>query len=143
MWRSLLRLWLVSSLALSRKPKQTRGDPLMPRLKVSYLIAEITEEMGKGQIFEAPIVGSKDHVEGLCNWESGDITVNPAPSVVDTLIHELLHRRFPKWSEERVRVETWRIIRTLSAADVQALHNKYKRIAKRRRKPVRLRNAEV
>lgn len=115
----------------------------MPRLKVSYLLAEITEEMGKGQIFEAPIVGSKDHVEGLCNWESGDITVNPAPSVVDTLIHELLHRRFPKWSEERVRVETWRIIRTLSAADVQVLHHKYKRIAKRRRKPVRLRNAEV
>src|SRR5690349_19079070 len=115
----------------------------MPRPKVSSLIAAITEEMGKGQIFEAPIVGSKDHVEGLCNWESGDITVNPAPSVVDTLIHELLHRRFPKWSEERVRVETWRIIRTLSAADVQALPTKYKRIAKRRRKPVRLRNAEV
>lgn len=115
----------------------------MPRPKVSVLLAAITEEMGKGQIFEAPIVGSKDHVEGLCNWESGDITVNPAPSVVDTLIHELLHRRFPKWSEERVRMETWRVIRTLSARDVQDLHAKYKRIAKRRRKPVRLRHAEV
>ena len=69
----------------------------MPRPKVRDLLAAITVEFSKGRIFEAPIVGSKDHVEGLCNWESGEVTVNPSVSVVDTLVHELLHRRFPKW----------------------------------------------
>lgn len=110
----------------------------MPRPKVSTLLEAITDEFGKGRIFEAPIVGSKDHVEGLCNWESGDVTVNPSVSVVDTLVHELLHRRFPKWSEERVRVETWRVMKQFSPADVRAWYRKYKRAAKRRRGPVRL-----
>lgn len=115
----------------------------MARPKVSVLLEAITAELAKGQIFEAPIVGSKEHVEGLCNWESGEVTVNPAPSVVDTLIHELLHRCFPRWSEERVRLETWRVMKQLTPADVQVWYRKYKRHAKRKRGPVRLRNAEV
>lgn len=116
----------------------------MPRPKVTFLISEITDELGKGLIFEAPIVGSRtDHIEGLCNWESGEVTVNPSVSVVDTLVHELLHRRFPKWSEERVRMETWRVMSKLSPGDVQAWYRKYKRMAKRKRGPVRLRNAEI
>ena len=116
----------------------------MPRPKVSFLLAEITAELGNGLIFEAPIIGSKtDHIEGLCHWETQEVTVNPSVSIVDTLIHELLHRRFPKWSEERVRVETWRVMSKFSPADVQEWYRKYKRLAKRKRKPVRLRNAEV
>jgi hypothetical protein len=115
----------------------------MPRPKVAALLVAIEGEFEKGQIFEAPIVGSKDHIEGLCNWESGDVTVNPSVSVVDTLVHELLHRRFPRWSEERVRVETWRVMKQLSPDDVQHWYRKYKRSAKRRRGPVRLKNAEV
>lgn len=115
----------------------------MPRFTPARLLALVTAEMAKGRIYERPIVGSKSHVEGLCNWESGEISVNPAPSVADTLIHELLHRRFPRWSEERVREETWRVLSSMSPEDVQALHRDYKRIAKRQRKAVSLRNPEV
>ena len=114
----------------------------MARPKVAYLVSEITDELRKGLIFEAQIVGSKEHVEGLCRWDSGEITVNPSVSVVDTLIHELLHRRFPKWSEERVRCETWRVIRVMSAKDVAEWYRKYKRLAKRKTKPVRLRASD-
>lgn len=110
----------------------------MPRPKVSDLLAAITEELGKGLIFEAPIVGSKDHIEGLCNWETQEVTVNPSVSVVDTLVHELLHRRFPRWSEDRVRMETWRVMKQFTPADVQVWYRKYKRMAKRKRGPVRL-----
>lgn len=116
----------------------------MPRHSVKSLVNAVSEELRKGLIFEAPIVGSADHhIEGLCNWETQEVTVNPAPNVVDTLIHELLHRRFPKWSEERVRVETWRVMRQMSDTDVQAWYRKYKRLARRKTKPVRLRSAEV
>jgi hypothetical protein len=115
----------------------------MARPKTSVLLAAIAEEFQKGQIFEAPIVGSKEHIEGLCNFESGDVTVNPAPSVVDTLIHELLHRSYPRWSEDRIRRETWRVMKQLSPADVQVWYRKYKRRAKRKRGPVRLRHSEI
>lgn len=115
----------------------------MPRLTAARMLRVVLAEMAKGHIYERPIVGSKSHIEGLCNFESGEVSVNPAPSVVDTLIHELLHRRFPRWSETRVREETWRVMRKLSPDDVQALHRKYKRIVKRQRKPVSLKHPEV
>jgi hypothetical protein len=115
----------------------------MPRLTVDSLLICVMEEMAKGRIYERPIVGSKSHIEGLCNWESGEISVNPAPSVVDTLIHEVFHRRFPRWSENRVRHETWRVMKKMTPDDVQALHREYKRIVKRQRKAVSLRNPEV
>lgn len=115
----------------------------MPRRRVPDLVEAITDELGKGLIFEAPIVGSKDHIEGLCNWENGEVTVNPSVSVVDTLVHELLHRRFPKWSEDRVRAETWRVMKSFSAADVRAWYQKYKRFARRKSRPVRLKSADI
>jgi hypothetical protein len=115
----------------------------MPRPKVAYLVEEISTELRKGLIFEAQILGSKEHVEGLCRWDTQEITVNPSVSVVDTLIHELLHRRFPKWSEDRVRCETWRVIRQMTPKEIAAWYRKYKRLAKRKTKPVRLRSAEL
>lgn len=103
-------------------------------MTVTEMIAEIALELRKGQIYEAPVLGHpKSHYEGLCNWENGDITVNPSVSVVDTLIHELLHRRYPRWSEDRVRRETWRVMRRLSPDDVATWYRKYKRLARRRR----------
>ena len=115
----------------------------MSRRRVPELIAAISDELKNGLIFEAPIVGSSDHVEGLCNFETKEITVNPSPSVVDTLVHELLHRRFPTWSEDRVRCETWRVMKSLSPADVRLWYRKYQRLAKRKTTPVRLRRAEL
>lgn len=115
----------------------------MPRFTAARLLEAVTEEMAKGAIYERPIVGSKSHIEGLCNWESGEVSVNPAPSVVDTLIHELLHRRFPRWSEDRVRAETWRVLSSMTPEAVQVLHREYKRIVKRQRRPVSLKHPEV
>ncbi len=115
----------------------------MPRRSIKSLLADITEEFKKGRISEAQIVGSKYHVEGLCNFVSQEITVNPSASVVDTLVHELLHRRFPSWTEERVRIETGRVLYSMSHADVLAWYQKYKRLAKRKTKPVRLRNSDI
>jgi ethanolamine ammonia-lyase small subunit len=115
----------------------------MPRPTVTALLDAVSQELRRGQIYEAPIIGSDTHVEGLCNWETQEVTVNPAPNVVDTLIHELLHRRFPKWSEERVRHETWRVMKQMTPADVAIWYRKYKRLAKRKTKPVRLRSAEL
>ena len=115
---------------------------MMPRPTVTFLVESITDELRKGLIFEAQIVGSNEHVEGLCRWDTQEIMVNPSVSVVDTLVHELLHRRFPKWSEDRVRAETWRVIRRMTTKDMADWYRKYKRLAKRKTKPVRLRASD-
>lgn len=106
----------------------------MPRVPVEKLRKSVSDELRKGLIFEAPIFGANnEHIEGLCNWETQNITVNPSVSVVDTLVHELLHRRFPKWSEDRVRMHTWRVMRSLTQQDVQKWYRRYKRHAKKKR----------
>jgi len=56
---------------------------------------------------------------------NGHITVNPIPDLLDTLIHELLHERYPGWSERTVKRETTKLIRSLSASDMDALHQEY------------------
>lgn len=98
-------------------------------------LQEVTEEFAKGGIFEAEIIDPERHVEGLCDYDTAQITINPKVSVVDTLIHELLHRRYPKWTERRVRQETRLLMGILSHADVASLYQRYKR-AVRKRRPV-------
>jgi hypothetical protein len=116
----------------------------MPRHTVKQLVDAVSMELRNGLIFEARIIGGPDeHVEGVCRFDSQEITVNPAPNVVDTLIHELLHRRFPTWSEDRVRRETWRVMRQMTPEDVAVWYRKYKRLAKPKKKPVRLKSAEA
>jgi len=115
----------------------------MARHTVSALRAIIADELAKGMIFEGQITSSQNHfVEGVCHV-NGEITVNPSVNVVDTLIHELLHRRFPSWSEVFVRLETARVMRQMSDKDIALTYSKYKRRAKRKTKPVRLRHSDI
>ena len=69
----------------------------MPRRRVPELVQEITVELRKGLIFEAPIVGGKEHIEGLCSWDTQEITVNPdqivsMESTPDTIINTASQR---------------------------------------------------
>jgi len=113
----------------------------MARHTVAALKTLIADELAKGLIYEGQIIGSPDQfVEGVCHV-NGQITVNPSVNVVDTLIHELLHRRFPQWSEVFVRLETARVMRQMSDKDIALTYSKYKRRAKRKTKPVRLRHS--
>ncbi len=76
-------------------------------------------------------VGTEVH--GL--WESAEltgtgrprITVNPAHSIVDTLIHEALHEIHPEWTERMVRTNTTRVMRKMSPEQVWAIYSEYRR----------------
>lgn len=97
---------------------------------------ELVQEMERGRIYEATLVTDDGaHLEGLCNHENQHITINPKVSIVAALLHELLHRRYPTWSERRVRREEKRVMRLLSPQDIETWHRRYKR-AVRKRRPV-------
>lgn len=64
------------------------------------------------------------------------IVVNPAHDIVDTLIHEVLHRLRPDWPEATVRLWTTRLRKELSEEEVRAIWAEYRKRAKRVKTPL-------
>jgi hypothetical protein len=98
---------------------------------MKHLLQELESEFKRGGIVEASIRSKDWHVSGLC--ESDRVIINPAPDVVDTLMHELLHRRYPRWGEKRVSQTAHRLVSRMSPDDVSRWYRRYQRVAKKRR----------
>jgi len=93
--------------------KRTAGDPML---------LEVAAAIGAGRITIASIqMGENEHVHGL-TWSDGSIVINPMVDMVDTAIHECLHRMRPKWRESTVKARTTKIMRQLSHAEVECLY---------------------
>ena len=93
----------------------------MPRL------SDIYEELARGDIEERPLIEHRPKrapLRGYCG-KDGRITVNPIPDTLDTLIHELLHRRHPTWSERTVKRETTKLIHSLTPEEMRDLYVTY------------------
>lgn len=100
------------------------------------LLEEITAEFGNGKIYEATLITDDGaHLMGLCNHENGAITIDPKVAIVSTLLHELIHRKHPHWSERRVLRAEIRALKQLSQKDIQIWYQRYRR-AVRKRRPV-------
>lgn len=101
------------------------------RSQVGPLLLRVMAEIGAGRITEAYIHDPGLMTEGVT--EGKWITVNPAHAIVDVILHEALHRAFPRWSERTVRQKTSYLCRRLSDAEVQTIYQEYQR-RKRTRK---------
>lgn len=97
------------------------------------LLDDLADELSKGRIYEATLRDPTHHLDGLCDGHA--ITVDPKVSIVSTLIHELTHRRFPDWSESRVRRAETKAMSQLSQHDIGVWYRRYRR-AVRKRRPV-------
>ena len=110
----------------------------MPRpapLAVVELRDTLRAELHKGNIHEADLRDPKWHLDGLCDGTK--VYVNPAPAVVETLLHELLHRAKPRWGERRVLKESRRLLNYLTEREVRAWYRKFQVLAIRRKRPVK------
>jgi hypothetical protein len=105
-------------------------------------LALLAEELKRGRIVEARLVEPGYHVHGLCDRETDAIIIDPAPATVSTLLHELLHRRFPRWGERRVAAEERRLMRYLSDDEIRWWYGQYLRRRRRQRRPVAVRHSE-
>jgi hypothetical protein len=113
------------------------GEPLKRKPpKLAKIEADILEEFRRGGITEAHIQANGHHVHGIC--EGQKIVINPAPSVVDTLIHELLHRRYPRWGEKRVWKTAERIVYYMHSMEIRTWYRRYKRIKRNSSETIRL-----
>jgi hypothetical protein len=100
------------------------------------LLAELHAEFRKGGINEAAIHSPKNVIYGF--QLGSQVYVNPRPATVETLLHELLHRRYPRWGEARVRKESARLLACMSDADVGVWFRRYQRAARKHKRPVRI-----
>ena len=85
---------------------------------------------------------SEGYINGGKRWlvygliEGQKITVNPALSVMDSLVHELIHRARPRWGEARVVKETCRILRAMPDEEIRRWHRQYNRVKRLRKTPI-------
>ena len=94
--------------------------------KRPLLLLRVLAELGAGRIREAFIPSEKDFfVDG--ETEGRAITINPVPEVVDTIIHELLHRLYPQWSERYTKNRTSYLMKRMTDEEVQLLYEEYQR----------------
>ena len=99
-------------------------------------IAALEAELSNGRIYEATLVTDDGaHLLGMCDHANGAITIDPKVAIVSTLLHELIHRKYPDWSEARVRKAEISALKQLSQHDIQTWYRRYKR-AVRKRRPV-------
>lgn len=98
------------------------------------LAAEVIADLERGRsIFEVFIRSEGDAwIEGVA--QEGEVWVNPAPNVLEIVFHELLHRRYPTWSERTVITRSRRILRSLPDAEVERLYGVYQRVARKKKR---------
>ncbi len=98
-------------------------------------LADMQQELEKGRITEGDLRDPHFHLDGYFDGGSQRVYVNPRPSVVEILCHELLHRRYPAWSERRVDREAKRLVAIMSPSQVDAFYRQYQLLVRRRKRP--------
>lgn len=101
------------------------------------LLVELGDELRKGNIYERPIPDSEKSVwEAFVNHSTGQIVIDPTQWFTEVLLHELLHRRYPRWGERRVLTTASRVMHGMSREERRSWCRAYKRIVKRSPIPV-------
>lgn len=112
----------------------------MPRKPTTrdVIFVELCATLGTGRLHEAYIASTDPHerVDGLC--VSGKVIVNPVYHVVETLLHECVHRIRPEWSERSVRRKTTQVMRQLRDEEIQRVYEIWLGARKVSRKTVKL-----
>ena len=102
---------------------------MTPTLPAPALLKELRHECAKGHIVEAKLVDPSQHLHGLSDGTR--VYVDPRPSIVETLLHELLHRRYPKWSERRVDRQARALLSSLTTRQLNGRYRRYQESVKR------------
>ena len=101
-------------------------------------LADLADELSKGGIIEAPLKSSDEHIEGWCVHATKQIFIDPRVSIVETLLHELIHRRWPNLTEASVRGIERHLMANLTTDDVSRWYRLYNKAKRTRRRTVKV-----
>lgn len=94
---------------------------------------DLWDELQRGRIIECSLRDARWHLDGLSDGEY--IYIDPRPAVLETVVHELLHRRKPRLGERAVTKEARRLVGRMDEATKSKWWRAYSRI-KRKGKPI-------
>lgn len=100
-------------------------------------LADLWADMGQWRVVDASLHNPRRPLKGMCDYQTGTIVVDLSHDGVDTLIHELVHLRHPRYGEKRVLKETARLMKQMDDAERAKWWARFKRHAKKTR-PVKL-----
>jgi hypothetical protein len=81
------------------------------------LLLEVAAAIGAGRIAMKRIRGA----HGQC-WPDGRVEIDPRAETVDTLVHELIHRLRPTWTERTVKARTTKLMRQMTWDEMERLY---------------------
>lgn len=95
----------------------------------------ITAEFANGKIYEGSLRSDRtgEHLYGIVDVDRNEVIIDPRVCVVATLLHELIHRKFPEWSERRVQAAEQRALNAMSQQDIRTWYRRYRRAVKQTR----------
>jgi hypothetical protein len=94
---------------------------------------ELHAELERGKVFECSLRDPKWHLDGFQCGEA--IYIDPRPAILETLLHELTHRRYPRRGERAVTKEARRLVGQMDEATKNKWMKAYQR-TKRKSRPV-------
>jgi hypothetical protein len=97
------------------------------------MLDDLADELKRGRVYECSLRDPKWHLDGLQDGEN--IYIDPRPAILETLCHELIHRRKPRWGERRVTREARRLVFGMDEATKAKWWRAYSRV-KRKSGPV-------
>jgi hypothetical protein len=97
------------------------------------LLEDLEDELRRGRVWECSIRDERFQTDGLQDGEN--IYIDPRPAILETLLHELIHRRKPRWGERRVTITARNLAVKMDEPTKAAWWRKYQRV-KRKSRPI-------
>lgn len=92
---------------------------------------DLLDELSRGRVYECSLRDKQWVLDGLTDGDT--IWIDPRPAIVDTVLHECLHRLKPRWGERTVRKHTARLLGRMGERDLHRVYRAYRRVVKKRR----------
>lgn len=92
---------------------------------------DIWDELHRGKVWECSLRDPKWHLDGLQSGEH--VYIDPRFAILETLVHELLHRRKPRMGERAVTRQARRLVAGMDEQTKRNWWRAYRRVVKRGR----------
>lgn len=96
-------------------------------------LADLRDELARGKVYECSLRDSRWQIDGLQDGEC--IYIDPRPAVLETLVHELAHRRHPRMGERAVTRAARKLVGSMTEQEKASWWRAYNRV-KRKGRPV-------
>jgi hypothetical protein len=97
------------------------------------LLDDLMDELRRGKVYECSLRSQGWQLDGLQDGEN--VYIDPRPAILETLLHELLHRRRPRLGERAVTVTARNLAVRMDEQTKSRWWKAYSRV-KRRRRPL-------